>query len=191
LLHAQVRQRILKLTSTNPEYYDVANFGPPCNTLDSIHSIATFCCNHMWLQLPCLGITPRPDEIADYIAVFRYLAYVLGTPSDYFSTPDKAKAVMESLYYYETKPSLKSEIVLTNFINCLVDLPPFNISQSFLEAGGRWFNGHELCDELKVGRPGFFFYMLFQGQAWLFQAMVTTQRFFPAFDRFIIKVRNL
>jgi hypothetical protein len=142
----------------------------------------------MWLQLPHLGITPRPSEIADYIAVFRYLAYVLGTPSHYFATQTKAKAVMESLYYYETKPSPKSEIVLTNFINCLADSPPFNVSKSFLEAGGRWFNGHELCDELKVRRPSAFFYVLFQGQVWLFQALVATQRMFPSFDRFIIKV---
>jgi hypothetical protein len=145
----------------------------------------------MWLQLPRLRISPRPSEIANYIAVFRYLAHVLGTPSHYFATPEKAKATMDSLYYFETKPSPKSEIVLTNFINCLVDLPPFNVSKSFLEAGGRWFNGHELCDKLKVGRPGLFFDVLFLGQVWLFQALITAQRMFPALDHFIIKVSKL
>ena len=47
LLHAQVRQRVLALAARKPGYYDSAKFGLPINTLDSVHSISTFCCSPM------------------------------------------------------------------------------------------------------------------------------------------------
>ena len=189
LLHASVRQRIMKLVQSRPEYFNVEKYGVPVNTLDSIHSITTFCCNPMWLQLPLMGITPRQQEVDDYIALFRYIAYLLATPAEYFETTEKAKAVMESMYLHELELTQTSKIVGYNFVKCLEDLPPMNISKEFIEAGSRWFNGHEPCDALDLGRPGWYHYTLMIGLNWIVVALAFVQRRIPAFDRFMIRVR--
>ena len=188
LLHASVRQRIMKLTASRPEYYSVEKYGVAINTSDSIHSIATFCCNPMWLQLPKQGIYPRKQEIADYIALFRYLGYLLGTPDEYFETPERAKATMESMFYHELEVSRNSKVVLHNFIECLRDVAPMNISKEFIEAGSRWVNGPEFSETLEVGKPGIYYYLAFTGQIMLSWAMCWMQRLVPSLDRWIIKV---
>ncbi|KAI1756100.1 hypothetical protein F4782DRAFT_550034 [Xylaria castorea] len=187
LLHSSVRQRILKMVENRPEYFDVETHGVPVNTLDSIHSIATFCCNHMWLQLPRMGVYPTEQEKVDYIALFRYLGYLLATPDEYFITVDQAKATMESMLVHELKVTQTSQIVCFNFIKCLVDLPPFNVSKEFIEAGSRVLNGDELCNQLKMGRPGWVSYMCFKGHCWLVSALAMAQRLSPMIDRWIIE----
>lgn len=182
LLHSSVRQRIMKLARSRPDYFDVAKFGVPVNKLDSIHSITTFACNHMWLQLPQMGVYPNQQEIADYIAIFRYLGYILGTPDHYFDTVPKAKAVMESMLIHELHITPTSLIVGHNFVECLKDLPPFNISAQFIEAGSRLLNGDELCDSLGLGRPGWYSYACFKGHCWLVQVLALAQQSVPFLD---------
>lgn len=187
LLHSSVRQRIMKLVKSRPDYFDVAKFGVPVNKLDSIHSITTFACNHMWLQLPQMGVHPKPQEIADYIALFRYLGYVLGTPDHYFDTVPKAKAVMESMLIHELHVTPTSLIVGHNFVECLKDLPPFNVSAQFIEAGSRVLNGNELCDSLGLGRPGWYSYACFKGHCWLVQMLALAQQHISSIDHTISK----
>lgn len=187
LLHSSVRQRIMKLVRSRPDYFDVAKFGVPVNKLDSIHSITTFACNHMWLQLPQMGVYPNEQETADYIALFRYLGYVLGTPDHYFDTVPKAKAAMESMLIHELHVTPTSLIVGHNFVECLKDLPPFNISAQFIEAGSRVLNGDELCDSLGLGRPGFYSYACFKGHCWLVQVLALAQQNIPFLDRTITR----
>ncbi|KAI0178012.1 hypothetical protein BJ166DRAFT_508533 [Pestalotiopsis sp. NC0098] len=192
LLHTSVRQRILKLVEGRPKYFDVQKHGVPVNTLDSIHSIATFCCNHMWLQLPRMGVYPTPQEKEDYIALFRYLAYLLATPDQYFESVPRAKAVMESMLVHELEITDTSRVVCFNFIKCLEDLPPFNVSRSFIEAGSRVLNGDEMCDELDLGRPWWLAYACFKGHCWLVATLAIAQQISPALDRWIIiKWRDL
>lgn len=185
LLHSSVRQRIMKLVESRPDYFDVEKFGVPVNKLDSIHSIATFACNHMWLQLPLMGVYPNQQEIADYIALFRYLGYILGTPDNYFDTVPRAKAVMESMLVHEVHVTPTSLIVGHNFIECLKDLPPFNVSAQFIEAGSRVLNGDELCDSLGLGRPGWYSYACFKGHCWLVKSLALAQQNFPSLDHAI------
>lgn len=192
LLHSSVRHRILQLTKRRPGYFDLDRFGVPVNTLDSIHSISTFACNPMWLQLPRMGITPRPDEIEDYIALFRYVAHLLATPTEYFETPERAKAVMESCYVNELHMTDTSRIVAYNFVRCMESLPPpISISSGFIEAGSRCLNGHQVCDELDLGRPGWFSYAVFAGQCVLVTGLAWTQRLIPRLDEWMIKVRRM
>ncbi|KAH8693549.1 hypothetical protein BGW36DRAFT_300319 [Talaromyces proteolyticus] len=188
LLHSSVRRRILHLAIRRPEYYDVAEFGVPANTMDSIHSITTFSLNPMFLQLPQMGITPRPQEIEDYLALFRYLAHIVGTPTEYFSTVEEAKALMESCYLHELNMTETSKTVAYNFVRVVESLPPPLVtSRGFIEAGSRWLNGHELCDELGLGRPGFLSYVAFAGLCVLVNSLAWTQRLIPAFDKFMIE----
>ena len=190
LLHASVRQRIINLVQTRSEYFNVEKYGLPVNNLDSVHSLCVFCCNPIWFQLPKMGITPKKQEIVDYIALFRYIAYLLGTPTQYFETPEKAKAVMESMYLNELEPSETSKIVGHNFVKCLEDLPPFNISRDFMEAGSRWINGDALCNALDLGKPGWYHYALMTELSWICRSVAFVQRIFPSFDRFIVAVSS-
>lgn len=187
-LHARVRKRILGLVERNGEYFDVVKHGPPINDLDAVLTNTFFCCNPMWIQLPLLGIQPKPDEIEDYIALFRYLAYLLGTPDDYFSSAKRAKMTMESLLVNELRPTENSKVVAANFISCLVDRPPFNVSRGFMEAGSREMNGDTLCDALRLGRPSFIWYIAFRGLVWLMQLLAFIQRIHPSMDRILIEV---
>lgn len=163
-------------------------YGVPVNTLDSIHSITTFSCNPMWFQLPKMGIIPKQQEVDDYIALFRYIAYLIATPTEYFETSEKAKAVMESMYYHELEATQTSKVVGYNFVKCLEDLPPMNISKEFIEAGSRWFNGDELCDDLDLGRPGWYHYALMVGLSCVVMTLAFLQRWVSSFDRFMITV---
>lgn len=189
LLHSSVRRRVLQLASRRPEYYDISQFGIPVNTMDSIHSITTFACNPMFLQLPKMGIQPSQGEIGDYLALFRYLAHVIGTPTEYFSTTEQARAVMESCYLHELNMTETSKTVAYNFVRCVESLPPpLIISRGFIEAGSRWINGHELCDELGLGRPGWLSYAVFAGHCVFVNVLARAQRLIPWLDEFMIEV---
>ena len=188
LLHASVRYRVRKLASKYPGYYDEHTYGVPVNTLDSIHSISTFSCNQIWLQLPRLGIFPTEQETTDYIATMRYMGYLLGTPHHYFETPTKAKLLMESLYVHELRITETSHVVTHNFMECVTNMPfPFNLSRSFIDAGSRWMNGSELCDQLKLSNPSVISYSIFAGQCLLSIELAWAQRLVPLFDHLSVK----
>ncbi|KAL8783971.1 MAG: hypothetical protein Q9195_009226 [Heterodermia aff. obscurata] len=186
LLHASVRQRVNQLTASRPGYYDLDRYGIPVNTLDSIHATSIFCASPLWQQLPRQGIFPRKDEEADYIALFRYLGYLLSTPPEFFVSSSQAKATMESLVYYELNPSAAGKVLGFNFVECLRDVSPMNISRGFIEAGARWVNGDEVCDAMGMGKPGIYYSALVVGQCMLNLALCWAQRAVPALDRWVI-----
>lgn len=183
LLHASVRQRILKLTKTRPNYYSVDQYGVPINDLDSIATIGTFSGTIIWLSLPRQGIYLRPQEIDDYIALWRLIAHYVGTPTSYFATPARAKSMMESLLMHEINPSQTSQVLANNIIRCLENQPPAYASRSFLEANARWLNGPELCDALALGRPTLYHTCLVAGQCIFFMALCYANRSIPSLDR--------
>lgn len=59
LLHAAVRQRIVKLAQEKPGYYDVQSLGYPINDLDCVATIGAFSATLIWLSLPRQGIWLR------------------------------------------------------------------------------------------------------------------------------------
>ncbi|KAL9040042.1 MAG: hypothetical protein Q9180_002164 [Flavoplaca navasiana] len=73
----------------------------------------------------------------DYIALFRYIAYLMGTPHEFFATPERAKMMMETLLRDEISPSATSRILANNILNSLEGQPPTFASRSFLEANCR------------------------------------------------------
>lgn len=189
LLHSSVRHRILNLVQSKPSYFNTTKYGIPINTLDSIHSISTFSCNHMWLQLPKFGIRPSATEIDDYIALFRYLAHVIGTPTEYFVDSDTAKRTMESMLVHELRTTETSRVVAYNFLQCVGNLPsPFHVSMGFLRVGSRWANGDEMCDELDIGGAGVLDYMILFGFCSLVTVMAWLQWLIPGLDERFVAV---
>ena len=183
LLHAAVRQRIMKLARQRSDYYDVEKLGIPINDLDCIATIGTFSATLIWISLPRQGIWMRDQEVIDYIALFRYIAHLTGTPTDYFESPEKARAVMESLLMNEINPSQTSKVLANNIIRCLEGQPPGYASRSFLEVNSRWLNGNELCDALGLGRPNIYYWFLMAGQCLFFMALCYIYRSVPYLDK--------
>lgn len=124
----------------------------------------------------------------DYIALFRYIAHLVGTPTEAFENPAKAKAWMESIMITEIYPSETSKILANNIIKSLEDTPPVYLSKEFLEVGSRWLNGNDLCDGLGLGNPGYYYWALMAGQCWLSKMVAYTARAIPWLDELQISV---
>ena len=183
LLHAAVRQRILKLAEQRPEYYRTEEWGIPINDLDSIATIGTFSATLIWLSFPRQGIWLRDQEIKDYVALWRLIAHYVGTPTAYFETPAKAKAVMESLLLTEINPTETSKVLANNIIKSLEAKPPTFASRDFLFASARWLNGNELSDRLGLGRPSLWYWALVAGQCIFYMSICYVYRSIPYLDR--------
>lgn len=187
LLHAMVRQRIMKMAEIRgPSYYDISVHGVPTNKLDHLHALTTFCNLHAYRQLPIMGITVPESETADYVALWRYLGYILGTPTEHFVSSHKAKILMESMSYNELSVSPNSLVVGHNFVEAVKDVAPVNLSGGFIEAGSRVLNGDEFCDNLSIGKPGLYSYACFRGHCWFVRTMAVLQRLFPSLDEKMI-----
>ncbi|KAK5175029.1 uncharacterized protein LTR77_000165 [Saxophila tyrrhenica] len=182
LLHAAVRKRIMTLHATNPSYYDLESWGVPINDLDSMATISTFSATLIWLSLPRQGIYLRQQEITDYIALWRYIAHLIGCPTNPFATPSQAKRVTEALLLYEVHPTPTSRILANNIIKSLEDQPPGYASADFLIASARWLNGNDLCDALGLARPSLYYWALMAGQCLFFCTFCYTYRSVPSWD---------
>lgn len=183
LLHAAVRQRIMKLRASRPEYYNVEAWGIPINDLDNLGTIITFSASLISIALPRQGIYLRQQEITDYVALWRYIGHVIGCPEGYITTPDESRRMMEALLLYEIKPTETSKILANNIIKSLEGQAPGYASADFLIAGARWLNGNELADELGLARPGLYYWMLMAGQCLFFCFWCYTYRSIPSLDK--------
>ena len=178
----------MNLVKQRPSYYDVDKWGVPINDLDSIATITTFSATLIWLSLPRQGIWMRQQEIEDYTALWRYIAYLTGTPTGPFESPQKARRYMQVLMLYEIRPSLTSRVLANNVISSLKDRSPNFASKEFLEVNTRWLNGNKLADELGIGRPSLYYWALMAGQCLFFMTLVYTYRSIPFLDRRKIRV---
>ena len=177
------------MTHDNPKYFDVERYGFPINNYDNILTMSFFCCNPIWVQIPHFGIRLSKEEETDFIALYRYLAYLLGTPDSYFATAGTAKATMTALFANKGRPTDASRELAENFIDSLADRQPVCISRGFLEAGSRSMNGNELCDELKLGRPGLVNHVCFTSFCWLIWLLSVVQKVSPAVEQWSANVR--
>ncbi|QIW97109.1 hypothetical protein AMS68_002627 [Peltaster fructicola] len=184
LLHASVRHRIMKLAQTRPEYYNVEEYGMPINDLDAIGTIASFSSTLIWLALPRQGIYMKKQEIADYVALWRYIAYMIGAPTEgYFDTVDNARRILDNIMLHEINPSPTSKILASNMIKALAGQAPSYASADFLIASARWMNGNELMDALGLPRPSIYYWALMAGQCAFFCFFSYAARLFPNWDK--------
>lgn len=163
LLHSSVRKKILSLVDQTPTYYDVDKYGIPINDLDCIGTINTFSSAVLWLGLPRQGIHPTQQETDDYIALWRLVAYYMGTPTDPFESTAKARAMMESLLISEIDPTETGKVLAKNIIIGLENTAPAFASKEFMEAMTRLLNGHQLADELDIPRTNIYYRILIWG----------------------------
>jgi len=181
-LHASVRRRIMRLAKERPDYYDVQDLGVPVNDLDAITTIIGFSVTLVWIGFPRQGIYMTEQEVYDYVALWRWIAHIMGTPTGPFETPQTAKMWMESILLTEIEPTKTSQILANNIIAGLHSQPPVNASKDFLRAEAWWLNGEELASALNVPKPPFYYFILVAGQCIFFTAMTYFRRLVPWFD---------
>ncbi|KAK3946419.1 hypothetical protein QBC46DRAFT_369743 [Diplogelasinospora grovesii] len=183
-LHAAVRRRILQLAAENPAYYSVEEFGIPVNDLDSIGTVLTFSATLIWLGFPRQGIFLRSQEISDYLALWRWVGYILGAPTEpYLSSPAHAKAMMDSLIVSgEIAPTATSRTLANNIIAGLQGRPPMNASADFLRAEAYWLNGTELATALAIPKPPLYYTILVAGQCLFLMTLCYLKRSIPPWD---------
>ncbi|KAK1777949.1 hypothetical protein QBC45DRAFT_179072 [Copromyces sp. CBS 386.78] len=191
-LHASVRRRIMRLAAAAAAaggkegrkgyhyYYDTEKLGVPINDLDSIGTIASFSSALIWMGLPRQGIFLTSQEISDYLALWRYVAYLIGVPDTItspssgqkitpFGSPEEAKVAIESIVLSELNtPSETSSVLANNIIAALANQPPLRSSASFLRAQAYWLNGSRLCEALNIPRPPVWHTVLVISQCLLF-----------------------
>jgi len=184
LLHATVRNRIMKLAETRPEYFDTEKLGIPINDMDCVGTIVSFSSALIYISLPRQGIYLRPQEIEDYTALWRYIAHVIGCPTDgLLETKEQSKRILDSIMQHEIAPTRTSQILANNVIRSLQDKPPGYASADFLIAGARWLNGNQLCDALALPRPSVYYTALMAGQCIFFGFWCYTNRMNASTDQ--------
>ncbi|KAE8387164.1 hypothetical protein BDV23DRAFT_161863 [Aspergillus alliaceus] len=190
LLHASVRRRLLSLASRRPDYYIVEKFGIPISDLDCIATISTFSSSVVFVGLPRQGIFLRNQEIDDYIALWRLVAYYMGTPTETFMTTARARAMMESLAVSELDPTDTGKILAQNIILGLENTAPTYASKEYLEAMARKLNGDELSDRLGLPRPTLYYRVLVYGHCLVVMVACYGLRAFPKLDQAFINLRR-
>jgi hypothetical protein len=188
LLHASVRSRILKLVKERPDYYDVEKWGVPVSDLDCMATINTFSTSVIWLGLPRQGIWLRSQEIDDYLALWRLVAYYMGTPNEPFRDQAHGKAMMESLLASEIDPTDTGKILAHNIIIGLENTAPTYASSEFMEAMARHLNGDKLSDRLALAPTSLYYKALIYGYCFIVMVTCYCVRMIPPLDQATIEV---
>lgn len=186
LLHASVRRRILALAAARDGYFDAAAWGVPISDLDSLGTVLSFSAALVWIGLPRQGIFLSAREIADYHALWRWVAHLLGTPagdSSCLADWRASKTFMESLILAELAPSAMGGVLANNILTGLSNQPPAFASREFMCAEARWLNGGELCDALGIAKPRSWYRVLVGAQCVYFAGVCYLRRAVPAWDR--------
>ncbi|BFZ64397.1 hypothetical protein YB2330_005540 [Saitoella coloradoensis] len=185
LLHARVRNKITTLTRSNPSYYDIDKCGIPINDGDSIATIISFSSSITHLSFPRMFLYLRPQEIEDYFALWRLIAFYIGCPTDPFKTASSSVAWMQSIYAYEINPHPElSPLLVNNCVEALRDRPPAYTSAQFTYAQVRWLNGPTLSDQLGVtsDKIGLWYRALSFVQFIVVKLWIYTNRSVPSWD---------
>lgn len=125
----------------------------------------------LFIGFPRQGIWLSDQEKEDYLALWRYVAYLLGTPTAPFENVTTAKVWLESLIVSEICPSGVSKQLAENMIASLALTPPTYASRAFLRAEGYWLNGPALSQKLGIERPKWWYLVLVGGQCGYFMAV--------------------
>lgn len=189
LLHTAVRRRVMALAARKEGYYDVEEYGIPVNDLDSAGTISTFSALLLYMGLPRQGIFPSVQEQDDYLMLWRYIAHVIGAPTDWFKDRKTAKLTMESLLLSEIDPTNTSQTLANNVLTALANQPPAYVSRSFLAAETYWLNGSELSRRLAIEEPSALYKLLVLGNCLFFMTMSYSHRMVPWLDE--LRIRRL
>jgi len=116
-----------------------------------------------FVALPRQGIYLSEQQTADYFALWRYVGYLLGTPTDWMASPERAKVLWESIAVSEVAPSPNSRILANNILTAEARVPPLYMPRELLAAHAYRLNGDELAGALGIEKPS----LRFRALVWL------------------------
>lgn len=157
LLHASVRRRIMRLAKETPDYYDTEAWGVPINDLHQIGTIDAYSTALVYMSLPRQGIYLTEEQTMDYLALWRWIGHIMGTPVDWMESAGRAKAMMEAVMTSELDPSEKSKIIANNILTAQANVPPLSSSREYLAALTYKLNGDCLASSLGIDKPGAYY----------------------------------
>jgi hypothetical protein len=178
----------MRLAENDPSYYDLKADGAPICDLDCMITINDFCSQLIWMGFPRQGIYLRPQEIVDFLAVWRYVAYLMGTPHGFLQTPESAKIFMEAVLVAEMKPIKASAVLSRNLIAGLEGTPPLYASRGFMVALTYRLIGDTLAKQLQIEPPTNYYKALVASQCWIFKAGSYVRRGLWFLDDAIVNV---
>lgn len=167
LLHAGVRRRLLTLERKSPGYFDVKNWGVPINDLHCICTTSIYSTAIVFSALPSQSVQLSDQQITDYLALWRWVGFLVGARVDWLETPSKARAMMESVMLSELKPSQKSVTLANNIITAESYVAPLFAPRAYVAAQVYRFNGSELATALGVEKPCLYYRVLVELQCWI------------------------
>lgn len=188
LLHSAVRLKIMGLVKEDPSYYNVEKYGLPINDLDSFGTIHTFSTTVIWLGLPRQGIYLSNQEVEDYIALWRLVAFYMGVPTAPFETVARAKIMCETLLINEFAPSDTGRMLARNMVIGLENTAPTYASKEYMDAMSRLLNGDQLSDELHIPKTSMHYRLLMWGYCFWVQLHAKTLPKISFIDRYLISV---
>lgn len=187
LLHSMVRQRILGICDTNPEYYDLEGFGVPINDLHSLVTLTSFSSTLIDHAFPKMFVYLTRQQRDDYIALWRYIAYLIGSDETKFTSAETALACLESIMLAELWPDTNEEshsrTLLHNSIAALANQPPSNMSYDYICAQVRWLHGEEYCDALGLPQASYYAKFITASKISFFLLMAAVGHVIPGWDK--------
>ena len=153
LLHASVRRRLMQLEHSRPGYFPMEMLGVPINDLHSMGTVSVYSTAIVYMALPRLGVKLSDGDVDDYLALWRWVGYLLGTPTEWMKDRETAKAMMESVMTMEMQPSENSKILANNILTAMADVPPLYTSRELLAAQAYRLNGDHLAGALGIEKP--------------------------------------
>lgn len=187
LLHSAVRQRILSICEKNPDYYDIQNSGVPINDLHSLVTLTSFSSTLIDHAFPKMFVYLTKRQRDDYIALWRYLAYLIGSDEKMFTSAETGLACLQSIMLAElwpdTSPDSHTKTLLHNSIAALANQPPSNMSYDYICAQVRWLHGDEYCDALGLPEVSYYARLITASKVCFFVVMATVGHVIPGWDK--------
>ncbi|KAH8714354.1 hypothetical protein BGZ61DRAFT_530986 [Ilyonectria robusta] len=181
LLHGAVRRRLMQLEREKPGYFDVDKWGVPINDLHCMGTISVYSVAIIYMALPRQGVSLTEQQTADYLALWRWVGYLLGTPVDWMATPAQAKVMMESIMTSEMNPSHNSRILANNILTAEANVPPFYAPRELLVAQAYQLNGDDLASALGIEKPRWYYRIFVSVQCVVLMLLSYSYPWMPAF----------
>jgi len=127
-------------------------------------------------------------EVRDYLALWKLLAFYLGTPTYSLANPELAKIWTQSIMLHGLHCTDTSRLLAQNIILAVsLNSASFG-SPEFLTAEARSINGNALCNDLGLMQVGILMRLLVLTQFCVFAMIAYIARCFPRFDKWRISM---
>ncbi|KAF9976858.1 hypothetical protein BGZ73_007657 [Actinomortierella ambigua] len=106
-LHAQVRQKLSRLSKAHSHYYNVQEYGVPINQEDLAGTLFSFSAVIWRVMSERMDVAMTRQEQEDFLHVWRYIGYMMGVDPvfDPANSVDRANATLDSIVLHVIDPT--------------------------------------------------------------------------------------